>query len=68
MASEARQNFTGGCQPLIYKHINRGLTYCYILSSQDIKLEFFTKTLHIFTLILFKRTLIRQIIFELSLV
>ena len=39
----------------------------YIMFSRE-KLAFFTKTLHIFTLILFKRALIKQIIFKLYLV
>ena len=44
----------GGCQPLIHKHLNRGLTYglliviyIYISSSQDISLPFDKNIAHI---------------------
>ena len=42
-------------------------THLYIIFSRY-KLAFFTKTLNIFTSILFKRALIQQIIFKVSLV
>ena len=60
----------GGCQPLISKHINLGLTYdllIVIYHSRDISLHFYQNIAHIY-LILFKRALSKQIISKLSLV